>query len=499
MLGSFEVMASRTKRNINGSQAARPRAGTRWSRAALQRLAPGLCLLLALAAVPGCSRGPRDDRWNVLLITLDTTRADRLGAYGYEKEVSPNLDSLAEDGIRFDFAISTAGITPIAHASILTGLNPYRHGVRVFHGTPGSFLDAGTTTLASLLAEEGYETGAFVSAYPASERFGLDWGFDTFDNGARRSALHTDPDFEPKLGVLRNSGEWVQKPKVAAQRRADSVTDDALRWLRRARGPFFQWVHYFDPHDAFLVPPKDYLKTFDARRNGPDRMSRVYDADVLFMDHHIGRLLDAYREKGVFDRTIVIVMADHGQGLDDHDWEQHRLLYREQIRIPLLVRWPEGPRAAVVPELVRNTDILPTVTELLGIEHPAGLDGRSFLGLATGEEDEPRLGYAEALNTLDAHAPRALPARQKDLLFCVVDQDWKLIHHMEKPKNSELYDLRRDPGELENVFDEHPEQVARLMTFIEESGCTEMSREAVAPMEEEAVLKLRSLGYTGDD
>lgn len=459
----------------------------------------GVVLVLGAALLSSCGPAPDDDRWNVLLITLDTTRADRLGAYGYPKDVSPNLDALAEDGIRFDFAISTAGITPIAHASILTGLNPYRHGVRVFHGTPGSYMREETLTLAQLLGEEGYSTGAFVSAYPASERFGLHWGFDTFDNGAPRSALHTDPEFEPKLGVLRHSGDWVQKPRVAAQRRADSVTEDALDWLDDVRGPFLQWVHYFDPHDSFLVPPKPYLKKFDARRDGPDRMSRVYDADLNFMDFHIGRLIDAYKEKGLYEKTIIMVMSDHGQGLDDHDWEQHRLLYREQIHIPLLVRWPMGPRGTTVPDLVRNTDILPTVTELLGIACPPDLDGRSFKGLVAGEPDEPRVAYAEALNTLDKHAPKALPERQKDQLFCAVDQNWKLIFHRERPENSELYDLANDPDELVNVWDQHPDQVARLMEFIETCGGLEVATGEVAPMEDEAVQKLKSLGYTGDD
>jgi len=455
-------------------------------------------LLAGGALMSGCERSGGSDQWNVLLITLDTTRADRLGSYGYPKEVSPQLDALAAEGVRFDFAISTAGITPIAHASILTGLNPYRHGVRVFHGAAGSFLTADKPSMAMLLNRAGYETGAFVSAYPASERFGLHWGFGTFDNGAEESALHTDPDYEPTLGLLRESGTWVQKPKVAAQRRADSTTAEALAWLEQVRGPFFQWVHYFDPHDEYLVPPDEYLNEFGATRNGPQRMKRVYDADIRFMDHHIGRLLEAYKERGLYDRTIILVVADHGQGLGDHGWKQHRLLYREQIRIPLLLRWPGGPSGKVVPELVRNTDLLPTVAELLGLSAPPDLDGESLLGLFSGHAGAPRTGYAEALNTLDNHAPKALPKKQKDLLFCAVERDWKLIHHKERPENSELYDLRKDPGELHNVWEQHPDHVARLMAFLEEEGAMTVVAEDAPPMDEEALRKLESLGYIGD-
>ena len=451
-----------------------------------------------LALLPACGADSDSEPWSVLLVTLDTTRADRLGCYGYGQDTTPNLDALAADGVRFEFAVSTAGITPVAHASILTGLNPPRHGVRVFHGAPGSYLDRTTPTLARILGEAGHATGAFVSAYPASERFGLDHGFDHFDNGAKDSALHTDPEFEPKLGVLRGAGDWQQRRWVPTQRRADAVTDKAIAWLEEQDGPVLQWVHYFDPHDSFLVPPRKFLQRFEARRDGPDRMARVYDADLNFMDHHVGRLLEAYRERGRMERTIVLVTADHGQGLGDHDWEQHRILYREQLQIPLIARWPGGPRGRVVPDLVRNTDLLPTITQLLGLEAPRGLDGQSVVELLDAS-GEPRVAYAEALNTLDSHAPGALPERHKDLLFCAVERDWKLIHHVEHPENSELYDLRADPGELVNVLDEHPEEAARLLAFLEESGGMAVRTGEVVPIEEEAARKLEALGYSGDE
>ena len=285
----------------------------------------------------GCSDGgqPTSTGYNVLLITTDTTRADRLGSYGYEKPVSPNLDALAADAVRFEFAISTAGLTPMAHASIFTGLNPYLHGVRVMHGSPGHYLSKSTPGMATLLKQKGYATAGFVSAYPASERYGMHWGFDTFENGMEKGTVNMDPSHDTRKGLISQHGRWVDQPKGDAQRRADSTTDDALAWLADVKGSFFQWVHYFDPHDPWLIPPKAYLEKFGVKRGAPDGMLTVYDADINYMDFQIGRLIQAYKDRGLYDKTIIIVIADHGQGLEDHNWFRHRLLYREQIHVPL--------------------------------------------------------------------------------------------------------------------------------------------------------------------
>jgi len=191
-------------------------------------------------------------------------------------------------------------------------------------------------------------------------------------------------------------------------------------------------------------------------------------------------------------------VADHGQGLGDHNWFPHRLLYQEQIRLPLLVRLPGGPRGKVVPSLVRSIDIVPTVLDVLGFEPPEPVQGLSLRGLMDGRPEPPRTGYAEALNTLDLHTPDPLPQQHRDLLFCVVEPPWKLIYHFNTPDNSELYNLASDPQERHNVAAQYRDEVTRLAAVLNESGAMEVEIvEPNSPLDQEAIEKLRSLGYLG--
>jgi hypothetical protein len=294
-------------------------------------------------------------------------------------------------------------------------------------------------------------------------------------------------------------GYFLRERNASAQRRADATTDQALGWLREARRPFFAWVHYFDPHDPWLVPPEEITERFGVGPDDPDAIRAVYDPEVFFMDRHFGRLLDRLRESGEYERTIIVVVADHGQGLGDHGWFAHRLLYQEQIRVPLLVRVPGEPTGVVVDDLVRTIDILPTILEAAGRPVPRSVQGKSMLGLMRGEDEPPRTGYAEALSTLDTHAPPTLPPHQRDLLFAVVTRNWKLIYHRNEPRNSELYDLIEDPGELRNLAGELPAQARLLLDSLEASGAMAIRRiDPGAPMDPEALEKLRSLGYVGD-
>ncbi len=474
------------------------------------RLRAAAVALIALT-LAGCSDKPATDApakpqaksaHNVLLITLDTTRADHLGPYGYDKGTSPSLDALAADAAQFDFAISTAGLTPIAHASIFTGLNPYKHGLRVMYGPAGHYLSTKIPTLAQLLKDKGYATAAFVSAYPASEKYGMHWGFDTFENGMEKGAIDMDPEHDVPQGAIAAHGRWVDAPVGTAQRRADSTTDQAIDWLKKAAGeskPFFQWVHYFDPHDPWLIPPPDVMERFEVTDRGDAGMLKVYDADIYFMDQQLGRLIQQLKDSGEYDDTVIIVTADHGQGLEDHDWFRHRILYQEQIHIPLIVRLPNGPRGKRFEPLVRNVDILPTLGELLGFAVPDNADGASFLGLLAGKAEPPRIAYAEALNTEDIKLPGGLPDRHKDLLFVVMDRDWKLIYHKDHPENSELYDLRNDPKELKNVIDQETDQKNRLMQILEKTGGLTIQRNVTSPIDEETRKRLEALGYIGGD
>jgi arylsulfatase A-like enzyme len=448
---------------------------------------------LASCAGGAADRQAKPDRPNVLIVTFDTTRADHLGCFGYPIETSPNLDALAANSVRFDFAISTSGLTPMAHASIFTGLNPHRHGLRVFFGPTGHFLQPDQPTMAEWLRRNGWTTGAFVSAYTASQRYGLDRGFEVFNTGLDKYLEGMDLTRQQRHEHFWHDGQYTN-----TQRRGDATTDAALEWLDGVQKPFLLWVHYFDPHDPSLVPPADFLEPFGLKPEKSDQARiALYDPEILFMDSQLGRLLDRLRSRGWFGNTIIAVLADHGQGLMQHDWLRHRLLYQEEIRIPLVLRLPGEDEGRVVEDLVRNVDLFPTVLDILGLEPPTDLDGRSLCDLAAGRsETEPRRGFAEALNSLDTHSPKSLPARQQDLLFAVVERDWKLIYHKENPENSELYHLATDPDELRNLIDLHPQERDRLLAVLEAAGPLEIEVNPDPGMEDpEMIEKLRSLGY----
>jgi len=483
-------------------------------------LATGFGLAVSLATllgVAGCgeeNKAPEPEtwaeEWNVLLVTLDTTRADRLGCYGREGASTPNLDALAEDGVRFETAISTAGITPMSHASILTGRNNYSHGLRVFFGDLGHRLPAGVPSLPELLRERGWHTAGFVSSYPVSQAYGLARGYQTFHTG-----------LEDTLGTLdlsrqqRHSSTWEDGPRNNTQRRADETVDDALTWLEEHgdQGPWHVWLHVFDVHDFSLVPPQTFAEergvTYDPSVSSKDVAVRdsMYDFELAYVDQQIGRVLQYLRETGQYERTLIVVTADHGQGLTDgvrdHGWMLHRLLYEWSIRVPLLLKLPEAAEGqqvgVVVPELVRTIDILPTVLEALDLAPPVGVEGRSVLPILRGALDEPRLAYADALNLEDAHSPGPrLPAGQNDNLYAVRDQRWKLIHHARAPQSSELYDLQTDPRELNNVYAEHPAEVARLRRFLDERDAFRLVPKGESGAAPDAGA-LNALGYTGDE
>ncbi len=446
-------------------------------------------LAATLAAVSGACR-PREGgvarRPNVVLVTLDTTRADRLGCYGAPAPGTPNFDRLAREGIQFDMAIASSAVTPPSHASILTGLQPQHHGVRVLYAASGYRLASTTPTLAAVLRGAGWRTGAFLSAFPVSSFFGFDQGFDAFDGGpAGRGMIKTQ------------DGAW-DWDVAASQRRSDKTTDRAIDWLSKTPSPFFLWVHYWDPHDDVLTPPPEVLAPFHLETGDHDqRRRRLYDAEVFYVDQQFGRLVESLQKEGRLDDTIVVVVGDHGEGLGDHDWWYHRILYQEQIRVPLIVRLPGGPRGRVVPDLVRLVDIFPTILQAVGIAPPKPVDGVSLQGLLEGRPNEPRrLAYADALNLYDLAAKMLRKRPQDDLLYCETDGRWKLIYRPRRPDTSELYDLQADPREQVNRFRSAPVEARRLLDVLQKSGGF-VERPFGEGRDADALERLRSLGYVG--
>jgi arylsulfatase A-like enzyme len=265
--------------------------------------AAAACLLSALL---GCGIGNPGPAFNVVVIVLDTTRADHLGLYGASRAITPRLDELAAESAVFDLAIAQASVTPVSCASLLTGLWPYRHGLRVLHGTSKNRLPPAAVTLAEVWKQAGGRSAAFVSAFPASGAFGLAQGFDVFD---AEFGIENAPHIS-KRGVVTTG---------MSQRRADVTTDAALDWLERAERDraFLLWLHYFDPHDTYLTPPREFVARFPpASSSGADALRALYAAEIAFVDSQIGRVIDALRSDGLWDSTVVVVTADHGEGLD---------------------------------------------------------------------------------------------------------------------------------------------------------------------------------------
>ena len=304
--------------------------------------------------------------YDVLLVTLDTTRADRIGCYGYAAATTPSIDRLAEHGVRVADAVTVAPVTLPAHASILTGRYPPEHGVR----DNGEFvLGPDSVTLAETLQASGYATGAFVSAFVLDGRYGLAQGFDRYDDAVVSAA---------RAGALEDHVD---------ERSAAQTTDAALAWLEGldASKPAFTWVHYFDPHAPYAPPVEPLV--------GGDR----YDAEIAFVDRELGRLLARLDELGRGARTLTVVVADHGEGLGDHDEETHTLLiYGATMRVPLILHAPGALAAGQVFDgsVASVVDIVPTVLELLGVDDAGVVDG---ISLAAQPPDPDRLAYMESM------------------------------------------------------------------------------------------------------
>ncbi len=395
---------------------------------------------------PGALRGA-----NVLLVTVDTLRADRVGAYG-GGHLTPTLDGLASQGLRFARAYSHAPMTLPAHASILTGLVPPSHGV---HLNGSTALGPEPATLGELLRHDGYRTAAFVGAFVLDARFGLNRGFELYDD---------------HVGTERGPVTFG-----FAERSAERVTAAAAAWLLQqemSSSRWFAWVHLFDPHAPYRAPAQ--------------LAENPYDNEVAYTDRELGRFLQRLDAAGMLARTLVIVLADHGESLGEHGEETHGLFaYDGTLRIPMLMAGP-GLRPDVIAAPVAQVDVLPTIGDLLGVTVPASIDGRSLVPTIRGTAEGDASIYFEAL---DANLSRNWAP-----LTGVVAGDWKYI---DLPL-AELYNLKADPQEAANRAGADSQRVAALTRLLDPWH----SRQAVArpaPIDSEAAARLRSLGYVAAD
>ncbi|MFH0944266.1 MAG: sulfatase, partial [Planctomycetota bacterium] len=438
---------------------------------------------------------------NVVLITLDTMRADYLSSYGFESETTPNLDALAEKGVLFELAHSTAAVTPVSHASILTGLNQYHHRLRVLSALSGYRLPRDIPTLATLLKNAGYQTLATHSAFPVSAYFGLDQGFDTF------LSFDATVDVEVDAAADSTAGGLASWDVSRYQRRSDETTDLALASIRAAKAPFFLWVHYWDSHDTALRPPEGHWSYPGNLASLPpeERRKALYVTEVKYQDEQIGRLLDGLSGPDKEDNTLIVVTADHGEGLGDHGWGAHRILYEEQVHVPLIIHVPGGPKGRRVRELVGAVDIVPTILDYIGVVPPPSLkfDGRSLRGLMDGKPDQPRTLYADQINGYDFNAKMVNRRPQADFLYSVTRDPWKLIYRPSFFDRSELYNLREDPRETRNLWAVETNVRRDLLQELarRDSWCTQRFPETGEddPDREAAAGALESLGYVGGE
>jgi len=418
-------------------------------------LAALLCLGLTLS---GCRQpGPTGSAkgFNLLLVTIDTVRADHIGAWGDRDAETPNMDALAAAGVRLADVSTPVPLTAPAHASILTGLLPPHDGMRT---NGGDRLGDSTPTLATILGAAGYRTGAFIGAYVLDHRFGLARGFDTYDD---------EIPFDPHAGLN-------------AQRPGSEVTDRALAWLGAASPkPFFAWVHLYDAHTPYR-PPEPYRTRFAAH---------PYDGEIAEVDHQIGRLLEWLKQSGKAAHTVVVVAADHGEGLGDHGELTHGLLlYQPTLHVPVILRAPAVlPAGFVAKTPLSLVDLAPTLLSVLHAPAPEGnghFDGHDLAdALAAGHEPAAEDVYAESRYAESFGWSPIAALRRGRLKYIAAPEP-------------ELYDLKPDPGEEHNLLPARSADADKLADALAVLASGEVVARK-AKLDREARAKLQSLGYLG--
>ena len=429
------------------------------------RLTLTIAILTLLAGIAAffyfLRRAPVDRPPNVVLVTVDTLRPDRLGFGGHDRRTSPVLDALAGESVVFPNTYSVSGWTLPSVATILTGHYPRDHGATDFHWA----LDAAVPTLASTLALNGYDTRAFVSHLLLTPNFGVAQGFETYDH----TVLEIGHPHDVSTG--------------------EQLTDLAIRATRDMQEPYFLWVHYFDPHFEYLT--HDRWREF-----GGDDIDR-YDQEIAFTDAHIARLLDHLRGRGLDDRTVLVFTSDHGEEFGEHGDRFHYTLFEEVMRCPMFIKAP-GLAPGTNPTVAQQIDIVPTILALTGVPGRGELPGRNLLGPAAAD----RPVFMERDRPPPYNQRGVINGRYKLVVIEEVDPESipRTSQGTEKPivnvfPGMYMYDLEADPGETTNIYDESDPRAIEMLVMLAEHFSVKHTPAHEVEIDETLRDKLRSLGY----
>lgn len=418
-----------------------------------------LVLVLACVATAQTGRGAparkpaAQSRPNVLLVTIDTVRADHIGCYGAANIKTPTIDALAKDGILFERALSQVPLTWPSHVAILTGTYPFHNGVQDFSGQP---LAADFRSLAQAFSDHGYATAAVISSFVLDRSWGLARGFAHYDDAFAGNA-------------------FLQSGVGLVERKAAESVNRSLAWLnRRPAKPFFFWLHLYDPHSGY-DPPEPFRSEY---------RDHLYDGEIAYADAQLGRLIAWLKQNRLYEKTIIVLLSDHGESLGEHGEREHGFfIYNSTLRVPLVIK-AAGTAAGAqrVSDIAEITAVAPTLLKLAGISDriSAQFDTASLL-------PKPKLdtAYSETMYPFSSFGWNPLRSIEAG--------DY---HYIEAPR-PELYNLRDDPGELHNLIAQNPATAAALKQRLGERVAQHVAAAAgtSAPTDEAVVQKLRALGY----
>ena len=412
-----------------------------------------LCLIGITVGVRMATQSDREIR-HIVLISIDTCRADYLSCYGYPRQTTPHIDAFAGHATRFEYVLSPVPQTLPAHSSMLTGTIPPFHGV---HKNIGYQLASSSETLAEILKQNGFHTAAIVSSFVLDKNFGMAQGFDIYDDQFRE----------------------VHHNEHGNERKGYETTQVALEWLDQidAERKSFLFLHYYDPHDEY-IPPEPFASEY---------ADNPYAGEIAFTDHCIGQVIDKLKELELYDSTLLIITGDHGEMLGEHGELEHTyFIYESAIKVPLLVKLPGQKKGATVTQPVGLVDLVPTLCSLLDIDRPARVQGHDIVPLLYGDipEGYERFIYSESVT------PTRFGASS---LMSISTGRWKYI----QAPRAELYDISADPGEENNLIEKEPHRARiledRLLQVLEQS--VRRDPDSRIQLDAESIKRLESLGY----